>query len=575
MTRYFNMAALELRRYRRGHLLRAALVAIILLPLLYGTVYLVAFWNPYDNLTALPVAIVNEDKPADAQGQTIDVGQTMTNQLLSSDSFDFHLVSPEEGDAGLEDGTYYFAIRIPANFSAAVATLGTVNPTRAQLTITTNDANNYITSLISRQAGTQIQAIVEQGIIQQFVTTSLDGITKIRASLVEASNGANKLNKGAGTLTGGTGQLVGGTSELSSGSARVAAGNAQLAQVADTARGYAEDAESGVESLVKDLAKYAAAHPDDPLAQDLLAGARLLEDGVDSVVSKVVSATDKIDELSDGSSEVAAGAKKLNAGAKQLNAGAKQLRAGTAQLAAGLSSGVLQIPNWSNAENANIAGVVASPVTLNQVNQNSPGSYGGGFAPYFMAMSLWVGLLVVFMLLTPLPRRVLMSSRVGPLGATMVGYMPVLAVSIAQVVVLLAVVRFGVGVTPVYTGYLLLFLLLTSAVYATILQLLNAALGSAGRIVALVLLMLQLCSSGGTYPIETSPMFFRAISPYLPMTYVVRGMRHLIDGGPQSITLYCVGVLILFGVGALALSVVVAARQRVISISDVKPELVL
>jgi len=64
--------------------------------------------------------------------------------------------------------------------------------------------------------------------------------------------------------------------------------------------------------------------------------------------------------------------------------------------------------------------------------------------------------------------------------------------------------------------------MLTAAAFAAIMQLLGAALGPAGRIAALVLLMAQLTSSGGTYPVQTSPGFFQLIHPLLPMTYVVQ-----------------------------------------------------
>ena len=80
--RVLELASLELRRYRRGKLGRAAVVAMILLPLLYGTVYLVAFWNPYNNLDRTPAVIVNEDVPTTTgQGQEINAGAQLEQQL--------------------------------------------------------------------------------------------------------------------------------------------------------------------------------------------------------------------------------------------------------------------------------------------------------------------------------------------------------------------------------------------------------------------------------------------------------------------------------------------------------------
>lgn len=563
--RVLRLAALELRRYRRGHLARAAVIAIILLPLLYGTVYLAAFWNPYNNLSGLPVALVNQDVPVTGPsqdgrpGEQIAAGQQLQDTLLQGKDFDWHVVTAEEADAGLENGSYYFELTVPATFSQSIASLGSVDPVQAEFRITTNEANNYITSLIAKEAGAQIQAGLAQQVIQQFVSTTLDGIVTIRSSLQQAASGASQLHDG-------TKQLKGGSSKLSGGAGQVAAGNAILAQAADTARGYAQLAETEMAKLVSDLQAQAAKNPDSKLAKALLNGAQLVSARVDSVADQIVTATLQVDQLSDGSNQVAAGAKQLAAGAKKLNAGARQL-------SAGLADGVGQIPDWTNAQAAGIAAAAADPIGVVLINENDPGSYGAGFAPYFLSMSLWVGLIIVFMILSPLPTRVMMSSRVSAWSATLIGYLPVIAINIAQVAVLLTVIRFGLNITPVYLFGLLGFLILVGAVYAAILQLLNAALGAAGRIVALVLLMLQLCSSGGTYPIETSPEFFRTISPFLPMTYVVRGVRHLINGGSLTVTYQCCFILAGIGLAAFLLAVLVASRKRSLSMSDLKPEL--
>lgn len=289
---------------------------------------------------------------------------------------------------------------------------------------------------------------------------------------------------------------------------------------------------------------------------------------INSVADQIITGSEQIDELAAGSQELARASVALVASISKLDAGANQL-------ASGLDDGFSQIPDWTSKQIANIALAVSDPVTTNQVNQNDPGSYGAGFAPYFLSMSLWVGLLVVFMLLQPLPKRVLMAGGISAWGAAAVGYLAVIALSVAQVLVLLAVVRYGLGIKPVNGWGILGFMVLVSFVYAAILQLLNAALGPAGRLVALVLLMLQLTSSGGTYPIQTSPAFFQAISPFLPMTYVVRGIRHLIGGGSVAVTMGSVAILCAFGIGAFLLSVLVASRQRSVKMEDLKPELSL
>jgi putative membrane protein len=87
--------------------------------------------------------------------------------------------------------------------------------------------------------------------------------------------------------------------------------------------------------------------------------------------------------------------------------------------------------------------------------------------------------------------------------------------------------------------------------------------------------MLQLTSSGGTYPVQTTPGFFQAIHPWLPMTYVVDGLRHLIDGGGTGTVLRGGLVLVGFAAGGFALTTVAAYRSRRLTPGKLHPDLVM
>ncbi|OIJ97140.1 hypothetical protein BIV24_07415 [Streptomyces colonosanans] len=114
-----------------------------------------------------------------------------------------------------------------------------------------------------------------------------------------------------------------------------------------------------------------------------------------------------------------------------------------------------------------------------------------------------------------------------------------------------------------------------TACFAALVQWLNARFGAAGRILVLALLMLQLTSAGGTYPVQTSPGFFNAIHPYLPMSYVVEALRRLITGGGLGPVWQACAVLAAFTVGALALTAFPARRKQVWTLDRLHPELSL
>lgn len=157
----------------------------------------------------------------------------------------------------------------------------------------------------------------------------------------------------------------------------------------------------------------------------------------------------------------------------------------------------------------------------------------------------------------------------------MAGWLPVLATGVLQTLALMAVLHWAIGLQMVRAAGTIGFLVLVTACFAAVVQWLNARFGPAGRVLVLALLMLQLTSAGGTYPVQTSPGFFNAIHPFLPMTYVVEGLRHLITGGGLWPVWRAVLVLLAFTAGALALTAVSARRKQVWTVDRLHPELSL
>jgi putative membrane protein len=202
-------------------------------------------------------------------------------------------------------------------------------------------------------------------------------------------------------------------------------------------------------------------------------------------------------------------------------------------------------------------------------------NYGTGFAPYFIPLALWVGALVTFFLLKPVSGRALMSGASNRVVA-FAGYWPAAAIGSAQAVIMLIVVQTGLGLTlklPVLTYGLTI---LTALTFVALIQWLGFSLGSApGKLAGIVLLMLQLTSAAGTFPIETVPTFFRAIHPFLPMTYVVEGLRQTIAGGDVTVVVRCVAALCVFLVIGLVGTLLAVRRQRTVTMARLRPALAL
>ncbi|MCV7356489.1 putative membrane protein [Mycolicibacterium fluoranthenivorans] len=234
----------DLKRFSRGALPRIALVTVILMPLLYGAMYLWAFWNPFAEVNKIPVALVNEDTGTVVDGQQVRAGAEVADALVDSGQLQLHRVSSTEAAAGVSSGKYYFSVTLPENFSADVASPSGGSPEQAQIQFKFNDANNYLGSIIGQNAAREVINQVNASIGQRTLGTVLTGLTDAGAGLVQAADGAGQLatgtaaaDDGAHKLADGAGALSAGLVTARDGSAQLAAGTRQLSASVDTATG--------------------------------------------------------------------------------------------------------------------------------------------------------------------------------------------------------------------------------------------------------------------------------------------------------------------------------------------------
>ncbi|MEV0904674.1 YhgE/Pip domain-containing protein [Streptomyces hokutonensis] len=690
-----RLAALELRRFGRGKLPRAALVALLLLPLLYGALYLWSFWDPYGRLDRIPVALVNDDRGTTADGKKLTAGDDITRGLRESRTFEWHEVSAATARKGVEDGTYYLSLTMPADFSRRIASSGGDSPETGALQVRTNDANNYIVGQISRTVFSEVRSAASTKASRTFLDRIFVSFSDIHGQTVKAADGADKLKggigtaeagskdladglkdakKGSGKLSKGLEKLDTGAGDLEDGSQQVVAGTQTLADtvngvadkvgpflkdnektIGDTARLVADSAKTiranlGIlveaapvaaegahsasdtlddvyrarcetavldDAACPDLKKAAQAASDvakvaddvDDLVADqngdlkkldtnlrtLQTQAQALADRAPHLSEDLDDAVARISRLNNGAGKVAAGAKtlhtglgtaktgataldtgvgRLKTGAVDLSGGLYKLVDGSGKLAGGLHDGAAQIPDYDKQDRDQRTGVMADPVRLASQDLHKAPNYGTGFAPYFIPLSLWVGAMVAYMLITPMNRRALAAGAPARRIA-LAGWLPVVAVGVLQTVALMAVLHWAIGLEMAHAAGTVGFLFLVTACFAAIVQWLNARFGAAGRILVLALLMLQLTSAGGTYPVQTSPGFFNAIHPFLPMSYVVEALRRLITGGVLEPVWHACVVLVAFTAGALALTALSARRRQVWTLDRLHPELSL
>jgi putative membrane protein len=275
--------------------------------------------------------------------------------------------------------------------------------------------------------------------------------------------------------------------------------------------------------------------------------------------------------LSAGLAELSNGADRLADGAGSLAAGTTQLRTGAERLSASLHQGAAQIPSWNDQQRSAAARTMANPVAVDLGFTHRAATFGTGFAPFFLSLALFIGALIAWMLLPALPTHAALVG-LGALRTALTSYWGALLVGVCQVLVMYTVVHFGLGLSPKYPIATIAFLSLVAATFVAMIQAFNGIFGAAvGRVIALALLMLQLVSSGGAYPVETTARPFQILHPFDPMTYAVNGIRELTVGGVDARLWEALAVLLIVLCMSLAASTWAARRNRQFTVDRLDP----
>ena len=386
----------------------------------------------------------------------------------------------------------------------------------------------------------------------QKLSTLIDGVDKL-------DSGATAVAQGAGTLRDGITKLDSGATTLADGSAKLADGTGKVADGASTLNNGAAQLAEGTGELKNGTG-------------NLHNGAQQLADGEKEALDGQNKLHDGATTLQDGSSQLADGTGKLNSSTDQIADGTGQLKDGTGQLSTGLQNGIRQIPNLNEEQQKDVASVMSSPVDLEHSSLANGRNYGEGMGPFFMCLALWIGGLMLVQTLRPLNNRALASK--APTARIILGsWLPFGLIGIAQAVLMFAAVKFGLGFQMAHPWLAFLFLCFVATIFTLFIHGVVVFFGSPGKLIALIIMILQLITAGGTMPYETLPHAMRWMHDFFPMGYAVTGMRRLSYGINESSLMPIMMYLLLWGAVGLVLGYLGTRRDRIWSLKKLIPEI--
>ena len=650
--RRVNMVRAEWQHLCKNKILLLSMAVISFIPIMYSGFFLGSIWDPYGQVKNLPVAFVNQDKGAQLNGQTLNIGQSVEQKLKNNHDLGWEFVNKQQADSGVSSGHFYAVVTVPADFSAKAASITQNKPQQAVIRYTTTPAKNYIGSLVSNQAAEKVKTSVAEQITQAYAKGVLENIGKLGDGLETAVGGAStlhgglmQLRAGAQTYAGGVKQLAvnqramaNGLVRLSDGSRQLQAGLRQLSnglpsesQVAQLTNGMKQlqaglnqlntsvhnpspalvNQQSKVQSEARDLAQTmqtaaadltAAGGTLQTLGHDAVASggsttitlpqisqlsqalsktqtisiqaAALLKDlqiltqilstqqaqlqtGVSTLTNGVNQLAPNATAALNGYNSVRAVNNQLLAGSTSLTNGLAQAQTGSQQLANGarlldsrsgvLTNGVSQLADGADTLAVKLADAsrqlkiqptgaaiqqqMANPVKSETTKQGDVPNYGYALAPYVLSLSLFVGAIALNIIY---PIRKTFAEQENAFRWWLAKASVTGVAAFVQATVLMLIMVYCLGLVPDHPMNFIGAIYLTSFVYMSIVSLLVIVLDNPGRFLAMVLLVLQLGSSEGTFPIQTANSFFQAVNPLVPMTYSIRALRQAISGGLGS-----------------------------------------
>lgn len=412
-----------------------------------------------------------------------------------------------------------------------------------------------LTAAVSKQTNTSAQSAQEilstikelKGNLEH-AKSQAESVAKLQSAagqvLPLASSSLTQLSGGLGTLQKAVSQqLVPASQAIQSGVGTYTSGVDKVAQGAHTLSSKNSTLNGSVSQLASGSSQLAQK------SSELVSGITTLQSGTSQLNQKSEQLLSGSSKLTNGSQKIAEGSEKLADGGNTLSAGLETLYGGVTTLSTGLMDANEQLALASTEETN--AKTLSNPLALSKTDHDAVAVNGIAMAPYMISVALFVAALSTNMIFAKLPSGRHPETRWAWFKARL---------EINGIIAVLAgVLVYGgvhmIGLTAVHEMKTLLLILLASVTFMAMVTALTTWNSRVGAFFSLILLLLQLASSAGTYPLALTNDFFKSINPWLPMSYSVSGLRQTISmtGTIQEQVVFLIVTLIIFmGLGVMA-----------------------
>lgn len=551
------------------------LIGIIILPSLYALLNIQACWDPYGNTGDVPFAIANLDDGASFNDKDINVGKELVKDLKKNDKFKWTFVSEDDLRKGVYNGTYYAGIVIPKNLSENIVSITGDNPQQAKLEYVVNMKTNPVATKLTDSGANAVYTSLNAKIVEIIDIAAYQKLGELQAGLAEGAQklanggkqlqaGSAKVQAGASQVKSGESQVKDGASQVKSGASSLNDGASQLKQGSDQLSDGASQVEKGSEEL--SAAVDPSLIPDGPI-KDYAEGNVKLADGSSQVAAGGKQLANGANQLANGGSQLADGANQVAEGSSKLAEGSVSLASGATLLSNGATNALFAASSSLGSTANTLGGITGidedtlgdyflSPVELERNELFSVNSYGSDVSPFYLVLSMWVGAVITCVMMNPGTSQ---GTKYSPFEMYFGKLLTYIIMSILQACVTI-IGCYLLGIQILNPILFIASCILVSMIFMILIYSIISAIGTVGKAIGVVLLVLQISATGGIYPIQIMHPFFRALYPYMPMTYGITLVREAQLGTVWSNYIPALAILLAIGFVTIIAAVIIKEK---------------
>lgn len=517
MRNIWTIFKTDIRTLSRCFFACVVVLAIALLPSLYAWLNIYSNWDPYGSTGGISIAVASLDRGYTDGGEYVNKGRDVLEDLKTATSINWVIVNTEkEATDSVCAGDYYAAVVIDEDFSRKMYRMFTDWNGRPAITYYENAKKNAVATKITDTAVETLKRSISENYLEV---------------------------------------LIGGVMEQS---------NLLAADLTET------DPETAVKGLLYQ-------------AQDVLTGCRGMMDAIRGLTGSLpVTDSDlrrQLDTVVSDVSDTLAGVRALSADARALQAALSDttaalnttvdlLRPAAERMVSALSDTIDKLEGLSADEYMDMLLEIlgGDPIAYSQyfpqmvqttVHKVYPiENYGSAMAPFYTTLAIWVGCVILSTLIKVHART---DGLIDPTPAELYfgRYLFFFLLSQIQAAVIVTGDLYLLGIQCEHPGLLYLTASLTAFTFSLLIYSLALSFGDVGKALVVVVMVMQIAGSSGTFPIELLPEIYQKIYRFFPFPYAIDAMRECICGLYGDYYIRQLAFLLLFVAAALLIGLLV------------------